>query len=741
MKKIYIPISLINVILLTILINKSYAVTNICYITISILLILPICVFEIINFILYKYKKIFIFITVIIITIILLISIYKYSYLMSLTNDLFNLGLKINTLTSTGSLVDFSLILPFYLIIMPLITFVYLIFSKLNLGVIITFLNTAIILLYNFLGYDKEIKFILPLYIFLILINLSLSKTIIELKKNYILKFIIYYTTICIIFSSIIYLFTSYNYTESNGLFNSKLTSIFNRNVSSDFATIGLNTSKVSFLGSKLQINNIKLSYLSGDVPNYLKTKVYYDYNYNRWIEDRSLPYVKSKNTLDADSLIKDDGLNKKNIDFNKKNGTKIKTFSIDNLDNNFADVMMSPNYITKVVCSNNSNIYMYNNENYLTGNSQNNYTISYYDYSDTETTGVYSDSPYKDDINNLYTNKNKNSAEYKTIESSLKFASSERVKELAEKITSGASNNNRKLKLIQNYLLSNYKYSLQPNPINTNSPDYVDFFLFNEKKGYCKSFAAAAVMLCRAVNIPARYVEGFKVRGEVDNRGRYIIRSYDAHAWAEVLTSADKGIWSILETTPTPDYENSAANDPETTIPETNNIDRSIDHQDSRTNTLNKDNNIDKNNNPSKESVNENQNNNRFSINNFTIKLKSYKYLIASILIISILFLIKYIRRKVIVNKLLKSTSSKLLYIFVLKRLRTIKITKLSYETDKEFALRIKNISDIEPLVEGIYKEVYGNEISILDRKSIIKDVEAIVKKNSNIFNYYMFY
>ncbi|WP_242834234.1 transglutaminase-like domain-containing protein [Clostridium pasteurianum] len=519
-----------------------------------------------------------------------------------------------------------------------------------------------------------------------------------------------------------------------------------NQDIPSNFATIGLNTSKTSFLGSKLQVNNIKLSLVSGDVPSYMKTKVYYDYNYNRWIENRSLPSIKANQVLNAADSMSNNGLAKRNIQYNKEKGTKIKTLSIQNLDNSFGDVMMSPNYITKVISPQNSSISMYDNENYLVGQLQSNYTINYYDYSDTETTDDYFNSPYKNDINNIYQSITQNNMKYDIINDSLKFTSSQRVRELAHKITASASDNNERLKLIKNYLLNNYKYSLQPDAMNTNSPDYVDFFLFNEKKGYCKSFATAAVMLCRAVGIPARYVEGFKVRGKVDNRGRYIIRSYDAHAWAEVLTSADKGFWSILETTPTADYENSAANDVETT-PQQGNAGNNQTSTQTGNNQLRGPNVVNQMNttNAANEKITdkEKQNNLNGKIINidFIKKIQNYKYIIIIICIIILYILIRFIRRKFIIKKIKNSESLIPLYNFTLKRLKTINIIKYSYETDREFALRIKDRLNIQFLVEAVYKEIYGNEKIVLEKTSIITDVEKTVKNNSNIFKYYIFF
>ncbi|HVL39050.1 MAG TPA: transglutaminase domain-containing protein [Fimbriimonadaceae bacterium] len=76
----------------------------------------------------------------------------------------------------------------------------------------------------------------------------------------------------------------------------------------------------------------------------------------------------------------------------------------------------------------------------------------------------------------------------------------------------------------------------------NINAPavpagsDPVEYFLFQSKEGYCDLFASAMVHGARTLGIPARYVTGYlPTPGDVDESGRFIVRSRDAHAWAEL--------------------------------------------------------------------------------------------------------------------------------------------------------------------------------------------------------------
>ena len=79
---------------------------------------------------------------------------------------------------------------------------------------------------------------------------------------------------------------------------------------------------------------------------------------------------------------------------------------------------------------------------------------------------------------------------------------------------------------------------------------DPVRQFLFDQRRGHCELFAAAAALLLRTQGIPARYVTGF-VCDELHPSGRYwLARLRDAHAWAEAWDAA-AGRWVIVEATP----------------------------------------------------------------------------------------------------------------------------------------------------------------------------------------------
>lgn len=93
----------------------------------------------------------------------------------------------------------------------------------------------------------------------------------------------------------------------------------------------------------------------------------------------------------------------------------------------------------------------------------------------------------------------------------------------------------------LQTYLALNYKYTLKPGKSNNKVDPTIDF-LFNTKKGYCVYFAGAMTMLCRSVDIPARFVVGFATGDQVAGAEQlagmttYSVKAEHAHAWVEVF-------------------------------------------------------------------------------------------------------------------------------------------------------------------------------------------------------------
>jgi transglutaminase-like putative cysteine protease len=122
----------------------------------------------------------------------------------------------------------------------------------------------------------------------------------------------------------------------------------------------------------------------------------------------------------------------------------------------------------------------------------------------------------------------------------------SQRVRSLAMDITSRYDNDYDKAKAIEKYLRANYKYSLTPSPLPVGS-EFVDYFLFEGKEGYCTYYATSMAVLLRAADIPCRYVEGFLAKYQNSNIRN--VPGTDAHAWVEV-NFGPYG-WLTFEATP----------------------------------------------------------------------------------------------------------------------------------------------------------------------------------------------
>ena len=118
-------------------------------------------------------------------------------------------------------------------------------------------------------------------------------------------------------------------------------------------------------------------------------------------------------------------------------------------------------------------------------------------------------------------------------------------VQQLAQRITQGKRTDIEKINAVSEYLLRNYKYSLD---FVRGDQDPVSDFLLHKKPAHCQYFASASTMLLRSVGVPSRYVTGFWAH-EVGDDGSTVVRGRDAHAWCE---SWVKGVgWVTVETTP----------------------------------------------------------------------------------------------------------------------------------------------------------------------------------------------
>lgn len=134
------------------------------------------------------------------------------------------------------------------------------------------------------------------------------------------------------------------------------------------------------------------------------------------------------------------------------------------------------------------------------------------------------------------------------------------------------------KIEFIKSYLRENTEYTLTPGR-TPDDQDFVEYFLLENKKGYCVHYATAATLMLRYLDIPARYVTGYYLPSYEISYGVGNVQDNDAHAWVEIFDS-EKG-WTPIEFTPgysvsrgtessSPVVKNE--NRPETETPQTNN-------------------------------------------------------------------------------------------------------------------------------------------------------------------------
>ncbi len=132
---------------------------------------------------------------------------------------------------------------------------------------------------------------------------------------------------------------------------------------------------------------------------------------------------------------------------------------------------------------------------------------------------------------------------------------------DISEKMSSDIFNRQRDMfscyEAIREYLDSKCKYDLNPGKTETGR-DFIDYFLTEQKKGYCSYFASAGAMLMRKFGYPTRYVEGYVIAPTEfittsDSKGNTVIKvnvtDKSAHAWCEVFV--DNIGWVPLEFTP----------------------------------------------------------------------------------------------------------------------------------------------------------------------------------------------
>jgi len=109
-----------------------------------------------------------------------------------------------------------------------------------------------------------------------------------------------------------------------------------------------------------------------------------------------------------------------------------------------------------------------------------------------------------------------------------------QRVFDLADEVAADYDNPYDIARAVEAFVRT-YTYNDQiPGPAP--DQDAADYFLFDEKQGYCDYYATSMAVMLRHLGIPARLAQGYAT-GEFDPiTGGYRLLEKDAHAWVEVF-------------------------------------------------------------------------------------------------------------------------------------------------------------------------------------------------------------
>lgn len=108
------------------------------------------------------------------------------------------------------------------------------------------------------------------------------------------------------------------------------------------------------------------------------------------------------------------------------------------------------------------------------------------------------------------------------------------RVLDLTRQITAGSAGPYEAVRAIELHLKRNYPYNLEI-PEFPEQRDSIDYFLFEQKEGYCEHFASSLAIMARSLGLGTRFVTGYTSGRYNPMTGYFEVRSSDAHGWVEV--------------------------------------------------------------------------------------------------------------------------------------------------------------------------------------------------------------
>ncbi|MDD7792818.1 transglutaminase-like domain-containing protein [Clostridium sp. 'White wine YQ'] len=630
----------------------------------------------------------------------------------------------INSNLSSGKSTDFKEYRYFIITIVPFIYMWGAYLSKIGSLGILTYLDISIVTILWFLGYKEEIIYTMPFLLATILLTFGannlkhfLIKESLDFEECKITKWKLVLFSIGLT-AILIGISTKLPYRKA-GAYSTKIKANLSINKTkyndvSDESFIGYNEGRAGFsqaqdkLGGKLKLNDkeaFKITFLQGEINKqyYFRGNVRDTYIGDRWVSNHQ-QIVSDDAETSSDNLVSEiKGLGGKVIEVKISPDIKNESY-------------YAPKYSTDIQEENNQRIYkdVFSNIFFSKDLINTPYIVKFLDDDfleqsivDNKLLKIATDGKVSSEVPDFYL-QIPNSVTLRTFD-------------LVREITKDKVSPKDKVEAIKKYLESNYKYSLDVSEI-PQGQDFLDYFLFTEKKGYCEYFATAMTMMCRISGVPARYVEGFKLSDKRDNDGNYIVTNMDAHAWCEVNYKLDEdsskikqdNIWLEADASPTA-YEfsekdsisNFAANS-SSNVNAAGKVERTKSQKSEDSNSVNI------------------ANSNKFKIEND----KLFK-IVGILLIFMIVLRILQIKRKY--KYLRKETSAKKIFLYYEKGLSSIDILKKNYETYGEFIDRIEDVTlsnNLKKLIQLVYLERYGNEVKLVNGEEYVDYFEDYLKK-----------
>ncbi len=704
----------LNIILFFKLLISSYKIINFNYTYITILILITFIFFYVYKEILvYKRYKIIAWILIIIVS---LIFIYfkKENIIMFIKATIEDLAL-LNGTIAKGSDTNFNDYIRIITVLLPVISLVtFSLYSKGFTHLLLIIITFTMLFLW-YLGYDASIESNLFYYALIVVVDFSVASNIMNMKKMRAHNIRGNIKSISVITQTLFYGFLiavliKVSPVGIEGRYGDILKekingAITNENVEGNLnekgyglKVSGYNDSKLR-LGGKIQLDNKEALKVKADQSYHLKGSVKDIYTGSSWL-------IKDE---EFDGILNYIGINSRYLSYYgeiKKSEIYIEPRELK------INTLFTPIYTVDINYPEDNKVYknersdIYKSSNVI----KEGYKLEFIDDYKLKPVLINKSTDYSKEDLKKYTQ--------------LPESITERTKALVYDIVRGIDNPLEKSKKIREYLESNYNYSLEVKDVPLDK-DFVDHFLFEEKKGYCVYFATAATVMNRIAGVPSRYVEGFNMPKEKSYEDFYLVTNKDAHAWTEVLVDSKNMIWTIEDSAPTArEYESSLREN----IPAVN-INRTPDQDLMQYSSKDKTN----KNNDAKENAVETY---------LDYKYKSSYGWIKLIITIFIYIAINIITQNIKKNKILKG-DYKYSYFYLERRLKTIGIKREGTETEKDYINKISNIKVRNiclKLIECLYKDYYGGyNPKEFKGEEFYFNLEKYLKETQGI-SYYMY-